>query len=130
MGSAKTAEDVSIDFSVDEGSGVTAAWRTRPWLPSGWECRGRRLSNGSNPALRLYRKLVIRTTSLVWFPFASSNCCPSRDQEKSKMSPEVKLVNCLGSPPASDCSQTLVAPLRVSKYCNPFPSGDQRNSWK
>jgi hypothetical protein len=26
--------------------GLTAAWHTPPWLPSGWGCRGRRLSRG------------------------------------------------------------------------------------
>src|ERR1700678_308784 len=26
------------------GKRVIAAWRTPPWLPSGWGCRGRRLS--------------------------------------------------------------------------------------
>jgi hypothetical protein len=29
---------------VEDRHAATAASRTRPWLPSGWGCRGRRLS--------------------------------------------------------------------------------------
>jgi len=76
-------------------------------------------------SLELYRKLLIRTTSLVRIPLARNNCLPSRDHEKPKMRPEVKSVTGCGSPPVSGCSQTFVAPLRVSRKSNPLPSGDQ-----
>lgn len=39
-----------------------------------------------------YRKLLIRTTSLVSLPLATNSCLPSRDQEKPKIWPEVKSV--------------------------------------
>jgi hypothetical protein len=43
-------------------------------------------------AVWVYRKLLIRTTSLVSLPLATNNCLPSRDQEKAKIRPEVKSV--------------------------------------
>jgi hypothetical protein len=43
-------------------------------------------------SLDVYRKLLIRTTSLVRIPLATNNCFPSRDHEKPKMCPEVKSV--------------------------------------
>lgn len=43
-------------------------------------------------AVSVYRKLLIRTTSLVSLPRATNNCLPSRDQENAKIRPEVKSV--------------------------------------
>lgn len=40
----------------------------------------------------IYRKLLIKITSLLPLPFDSSSCLPSRDQLKSKMRPEANLV--------------------------------------
>jgi hypothetical protein len=39
-----------------------------------------------------YLKLLIRITSLVSLPLASTNCLLSRDQAKSKINPELNLV--------------------------------------
>jgi quercetin dioxygenase-like cupin family protein len=58
-------------------------------------------------------EVLIRTTSPVRSPLASSNCFPSSVQEKSKISPELKFVTGRASPPANRCSQTFVAPIFV-----------------
>ena len=47
------------------------------------------------------------------------------DQLKSKVSPEAKLVNCFGCPPAKGCSQRLLTPLRDMRYCKAVPLADQ-----
>jgi hypothetical protein len=59
-------------------------------------------------------------TSLLILPRVSSSLVWSDDQLKSKIRPDVNLVNCFGSPPASGCSQMFVAPSRVRRYCSPL----------
>jgi hypothetical protein len=66
----------------------------------------------------------MRTTSLLTSPRASSNRVLSRDQWKSKISPELKVVNCRSLPPPSGCSHMLEAPFWVRMYCRLSPSGD------
>lgn len=75
----------------------------------------RRTEKTSSLSSRNHWKLI-RITSLVWFPFASSNSVPFLDQAKSKISPEVNLLTWRGAPPARGCSQMLVAPVRVKRY--------------
>jgi len=59
-------------------------------------------------------------TSLLILPRVSSSLVWSDDRLKSKIRPDVNLVNCFGSPPASGCSQMFVAPSRVRRYCSPL----------
>src|SRR5215471_2870710 len=85
---------------------------------AGW-CVGTPLS----AAARCQWKLLIMTTSVLRCPRENANCLPSRDQEKPNMSPPENFVTWKGSPPASGCSQILVARLRVSIKARALPSG-------
>jgi len=51
--------------------------------PQGSLCKWLQLSASLHP----FRKFRMRMTSLLWLPFVSSNCRPSRDQAKSKIRP-------------------------------------------
>jgi hypothetical protein len=75
-----------------------------------------------------HRKLLIRITSLLWLPRVSASCLPSRDQVKSKMSPDAKCVICFGGPPVSFCSQMLDTPFLVNTYSTASPPGAHRGS--
>jgi len=100
---------------------ATTDWMPHPWHFHGWAAmlpRSQDFLRTCISAVRIlstYRKLLIRITSLLSLPFASSNCLPSRDHAKLNISPDANLVMGCGSPPASGCSQILVAPLRVSR---------------
>ena len=61
-------------------------------------------------------KLLIKTTSLLSLPRVSASCLPSRDQSKSKISPDSKFVICFGGPPPNFCCQMLETPLLVNAY--------------
>src|SRR6266404_73701 len=56
-------------------------------------------------------KSLIRTTSLVCVPRESASCLPSREKSNQKMRSDVKLVNCLGRLPSTDCTQRFETPL-------------------
>jgi hypothetical protein len=64
--------------------------------------------------------------SLVISPRVRNNRRWSDDQLKSKICSEVNFVSCFGFPPLSGCSQMLVTPFCVIRYCNAVPAGDQR----
>src|ERR1700746_42401 len=66
------------------------------------------------------------TTLLVSSPRVRSNRLRSDDQLKSKIRPEVNFVNCFGFRPERGCSQMLVVPLSVTRYCKSVPVGDHR----
>src|ERR1700751_4879 len=66
------------------------------------------------------------TTLLVSSPRVSSNRLRSDDQLKSKIRPEINFVNCFGFRPERGCSQMLVVPLSVTRYCKSVPVGDHR----
>ena len=70
---------------------------------------------GGEPPLRgafraRYRKLRISMASEYCVPRESTSCLPSRDQAKSKMSCDVKLVSLLGVPPSLGTLQILDEP--------------------
>src|SRR5450755_1483922 len=75
-----------------------------------------------------HRKLVIRMTSLLSLPRVSASCLPSRDQSKSKISPDSKFVICFGGPPPNFCRQMLETPLLVNAYSTASPAGAQRGA--
>src|SRR5450432_4354691 len=75
---------------------------------------------------RGHRKLLIRMTSLLSLPRVSASCLPSRDQSKSKISPDSKFVICFGGPPLNFCRQMLETPLLVNAYSTASPAGAQR----
>ena len=85
----------------------------------------RRRRIGTQPA---HRKLLIRMTSLLTLPRVSASCLPSRDQSKSKISPDSNFVICFGGPPVSFCCQMLDTPLLVSTNSTASPSGAQRGA--
>jgi hypothetical protein len=61
-----------------------------------------------------YRKLLIRTTSLLSSPRVIASCRPLRDQSKLKICPDLKFVICFGSPPVRFCCQMLETPFRIN----------------
>ena len=69
------------------------------------------------------RTLCSRITLLLMLPRVISKRLRSDDQLKSNIWSEVNFVNCLGSPPASGCSQTFVTSSRVSKYSRRLLAG-------
>src|SRR5438093_11205892 len=75
-----------------------------------------------------HSKPLIRITSFIIAPRVTARCFPSRDHANLKICSELKYVNCRSGPPPTGRTQMLAAPVRVSMYASPSPSGVQRST--
>src|SRR5262245_50395785 len=65
----------STSRKIDKYLGITPALLTRPWLASGWGCRGRRLSKGRSPYKRAFGKEATKDHVFPsnWYPDTTSD---------------------------------------------------------
>ena len=99
--------------------------RTYPALAFLWLHEGQSFLEHEPAADGVYRKLLIRTTSLVSLPLATT-IASRRATMKSCRCARIEIGDLdAGLHPPAAAPRHWTAPLRVSRNCNPLPSGDQ-----
>jgi hypothetical protein len=109
IGRAGITSDLPVNRTIIKVSGIVFTQRHDGTLSqSTCEIQVREnLVTGINIRACIQRRLLSKAASLLASPRAISSRLPSRDQWKSKIMPELNFVRCVGSPPASGCSQML-----------------------